>query len=84
MEHPCGLQAFIPKSPNYVLQLIGPAILYISEKEGDGRTTKLGGVKPASRLRDALFRLSIQKGGVRRVEAWELPQGGEDGEVETR
>lgn len=77
MEQPCGPHALIPKLPENVffLQLIGPVILYISQEEGGGRTTKLGGVKIASRLRDVLFSLSIQKGGVRGAEAGNHPRG---------
>lgn len=66
---PVGLMHLFQSSQNIFLQLISPVILYISQNEGGGRTTKLGGVKIALRLWDALYSLSIQKGGVRGAEA---------------
>lgn len=62
--------------------MIGTVILTVSNEEGEGRETKLGGVTIASRLWDTLFSLSIQKGGVRGAKAGNHPEG-KGGVVET-
>lgn len=72
---PVGHMHLFQSSRNIFLQLISPVISCISQKQGGGRTTKLGGVKIAFRLWDALFCLSIQKGGVRGAEAGNHPKG---------
>lgn len=84
VEQPYGLHSFfflrVPKILflfffSFFLELISPVILHISQEEGGVRITKLRGVKIALRLWDALFSVSIQKGGVRGAEAGNHPEG---------
>lgn len=72
-DQPCGPHLRSSKVPKIIFAIDQPC--HFVQFTREERITKLGGVKIAQSLRDALFGLSMHKGGVRGAKAGNHPEG---------